>query len=213
MNIAIIILLSLVSYLLGSFPSGYVLTKLVKKIDITTYGSKNTGATNTTRILGKGFGILALLLDVLKGVIVILILSIFKLEQFYIVGGYNIIAMYGIFAVLGHVFSIYLGFRGGKAVATSLGVLTFINPWMGLLVTVVFVIVAFSSKFVSLGSIMAATTAIITSSVFYFINPKMVTLENYISVLIMATIIITRHHQNIRRLLKGTENKIGHKPE
>lgn len=213
MNIIIILLLSIASYLIGSFPSGYVLTKIIKKRDITTFGSKNTGATNTIRILGKSFGILALLLDVLKGTIIMGILLIFKLEDYYLIGSLNIIGLYGVLAVLGHVYSIYLGFKGGKAVATSLGVLIFLNPWIALTVVVVFVIFAFGSKYVSLGSIMAASSAIVSALIFYLINPNKYLLENLIAIITLAIIIIYRHKENIIRLKNGVENKIGQKLE
>ena len=123
MNYLLIFLLLISSYLLGSFPSGYILVKYVKKTDIRTEGSKNTGATNTTRILGAKYGFIALLIDAIKGIIIMSILIIFQLEQLYIVNGINLLAIYGLFAVLGHVFPVFLNFRGGKAVATSFGVL------------------------------------------------------------------------------------------
>lgn len=211
MNIIIIILLSLASYLLGSFPSGYVLTKIINKTDIRQLGSKNTGATNTARIIGPAFGVLALLLDVLKGIIIMSILLIFKLEQFYLIGNLNIIAMYGVFAVLGHVFSIFLNFQGGKAVATSFGVLIILNPWLGLVAVVAFFIVAFATRYVSLSSMIAAVSSLIAAFLFYLSNPNKYILENVIAILIMTMIIVVKHKDNIKRMLNKTESRIGTK--
>jgi glycerol-3-phosphate acyltransferase PlsY len=118
-----IFLLMLLSYFLGSIPSGLIIGKVFKNVDIRQYGSKNTGATNAIRVLGFKYGIWAFVFDSLKGALVILLVFIINDPSLYLVSDYeiNISSLYGAAAVLGHVFPIYINFKGGKAVATSAG--------------------------------------------------------------------------------------------
>lgn len=219
MNYFVIILLLIISYLLGSVPSGYLLGKYIKKIDITKTGSKNTGATNTTRILGPKLGVIALLFDLIKGVIIMTILIIFKLDQFYLVNGVNILSLYGMIAVFGHVFSIFINFRGGKAVATSAGVLLFLTPLVGLITITLFIIIILVTKYVSLGSIIASIFGAILSLVLSLTKssnfltiatPSLseIPLFYSLSFIVLALLIAFRHHQNIVRLINKEENKL-----
>lgn len=220
MNYFIIILLAILSYILGSIPNGYLLAKHVKKIDLTQYGSKNTGATNTSRVLGLGYGLLALLLDLLKGIILLVILVSFKLENYYIIKlenyyiikNINILPIYGLLSALGHVFSIFLKFRGGKAVATSGGILIFFAIYLGAWQLVlgaigVFILTVIITNYISLGSILGSFTALVLSIIYHFIDKSFIPLEFMIGIVILASVIIIKHHENIKRLFNGTENK------
>lgn len=215
MNYIIILLLAFASYLIGSFPSGYILAKYIKKIDLTNHGSKHTGATNTTRILGVGYGLIAAFIDVLKGTVIMTILYLLKLEQFYLISGFNILPFYGLIAALGHVFSFYLNFKGGKAVATSFGVLIFISIilnfwWLAIFAIPVFILTIVITRYVSLGSILGAFAAIVTAIVCYFGKTEL-PFEYMLVVFLLGLTIIIKHHENIKRLINGNENKIGSK--
>lgn len=212
MQITIIIALFIIAYILGSIPGGYIITKLVKKEDIRKYGSKSTGATNTTRVLGFKLGLVAALIDVFKGVIVIFILRLFKLEQYYIINGINILAYYGLASVIGHIYPLFLNFNGGKAVATSFGVVLFLNPLIALSGILVFILVAKLSNYVSLSSMVAALAIFTFSLLAYlfnikYLNYKPLNKETVIAYFIFFAIIVYRHKSNIKRLINGNENK------
>ena len=217
MNTTIIIILFITSYILGSIPSGYLLTKLVKNDDIRNHGSQSTGATNTTRVLGLKFGILAMLFDALKGIIIPIISTVFKLTDLYNITLFNksinIIAYYGIFAVIGHIYPVFLNFKGGKAVATSFGVAAFLSPYLAILGVLLFILITALTDYVSLGSIIGsailAIIALITSLLnIKIFNSPVIPIETSIAFIILVTIIILRHLPNIKRLLNGTENKV-----
>lgn len=216
MNNIIILLLVVLSYLLGSFPSGYVIAKHIKKIDLTTYGSKHTGTTNTTRLLGIGYGLFTLFLDAIKGLIVPLILVIFNLEQFYIINGIDYLPLYGVVAALGHVFSIFLNFKGGKAVATSLGILVFIairlGAWQLIVIALgIFISVLLLTKYISLSSMLGSLFAIIAAIVYHINDPEFIPIVYLISLIILCSIILIKHKDNIVRLINGNENKFSFK--
>ncbi len=189
------IFIALFGYLLGSVPTGLILAKLFSKVDPRTAGSKNIGATNVFRTSGKLLGILTLVGDLLKGAIPVLIAKEWA-------GAHVWIALAGLTPFLGHVFPIFLGFKGGKGVATALGAYLFISPVAVLIELLGFVGIVWKWRFISLGSIICATTIPIliafdkTDSQAYFI----------ISVII-AALVLYRHQPNISRLLQGTENK------
>lgn len=215
MNYLIILSFIILSYLFGSIPTGYLLAKLVKNIDVREHGSKNTGATNTTRVLGFKFGALTALLDVIKGMVVMALLFYIKeLEPFYLIQiknqTINILALYGAFAVIGHVFPIFLKFKGGKAVATSFGVVTFLTPMVAIISLIFFVISVIITKYVSLTSLISALVILILTFIFYIFEINIlseVILEFVITYAILVAIVFIRHKDNIKRLLKGEENK------
>lgn len=213
MTIIIIILLIAAAYLLGSIPGGYLLTKLVRNEDIRDHGSKSTGATNTTRVLGWKLGLVAALIDIVKGIIVIAILDIFQLREFYEIGTINILPLYGIVAVIGHVFPIYLNFKGGKAVATSCGIVAYFTWPIALLGILVFILIIHFTKYVSLGSILTAISLFLVAAVIHLIDPLIIpnSLEIVVSYFILVIIIIIRHIPNIKRLINGDELKINAK--
>jgi glycerol-3-phosphate acyltransferase PlsY len=189
------IFIALFGYLLGSVPTGLLLTKLFSKIDPRKMGSKNIGATNIFRTAGKGLGILTLGGDLLKGAIPVVIAIQWGESDLWI-------AIAGLTPILGHIFPIFLGFKGGKGVATALGIYLMISPIAVFIECLIFAGIVWKWKFISLGSITCATTIPILIAFFrsdskaYFI----------ISVTI-AALILYRHQSNISRLLQGTENK------
>lgn len=222
MNYLLVSLLFILSYLLGSFPTGYILTKRIKNIDIREHGSNSTGATNTTRVLGLKYGLITILGDCLKGIIIMAILIIFKLEQLYLFdnGKINILPLYGFFAVIGHIYPIYLNFKGGKAVATSFGIVLFLSPLMALIGALVFILIVIFTKYVSLGSILGAISIFISTMIFSVFDIKTIVLgtnnniipiEYPIIIGLLTLIIIVRHRENIKRLIHNNENKISFK--
>lgn len=183
----------ILAYLLGSIPSGVWLGKLLYNKDIRDYGSGNTGATNTFRILGMKAGIIALILDILKGVLATLLPIYFQTDSHPI--------FIGLFAILGHVFSLYINFQGGKAVATSAGVLLAIHPIYLLLAVLFFLIVLYITSTVSIASISASIIAAIFS---LFLNDPIFSAL----VWLIALGIIYLHRENIDRIRKGKESQV-----
>lgn len=211
------ILFLILSYLIGSIPTGYLIGKS-KGIDIRKKGSNNIGATNTARVLGKKYFLLVTSLDAIKGFIFVFLFRFNILPYEWCL--FSPI-LYGIFAVLGHVFPIFLKFKGGKAVATGAGVALGYSPIICLVGIFSFLIVYLSSKIVSLGSIISAATilifsiisSIITEEIFLnlFTTPTTKTwplnLWFVIGVLIIVLIIIIKHKTNINRLVHNEEKQ------
>lgn len=203
----------LVAYLLGSTPTGYTAARLLKGIDIREHGSGSTGATNVLRTLGKGPGLLVLIVDVLKGVLAIALVG----WTFHFAGSQNLIPatvnldmwlpwmviLAGLAAILGHSKSIWLGFTGGKSVATSLGVLLAMSWQVGLATAGVFACVIGLSRIVSLSSIAGAIA--VSLLMLLFGQPLPYVLFGVAG----GLYVIWRHHSNIQRLLAGTEPKLG----
>jgi glycerol-3-phosphate acyltransferase PlsY len=202
MLIAINIILA---YLIGSIPTAVWVGKYFHSIDIREYGSKNAGATNTFRVLGKKSGWLVLIVDVSKGVVASTLP--FWFENYFV--GYKdellIMQLTASFsAVCGHVFPIFAGFRGGKGVATSLGIVIGINPLAAIICLLLFLVVFVLSKYVSLGAITAATAFPFVS---YFVLKQDARIM-IIFTIVLSFLVILAHRRNISRLLKGEENKM-----
>ncbi|MBF1993195.1 glycerol-3-phosphate 1-O-acyltransferase PlsY [Staphylococcus schleiferi] len=189
----VIALLFIASYLIGSIPSGYLIGKIFFKKDIREYGSGNTGATNSFRVLGKPAGFAVTFFDIFKGFIVVFLSALFNVEIHGL--------LVGIFAIIGHVYPIYLKFRGGKAVATSAGVLLAVNPILLLILALIFFIILKLTKYVSLSSIIAAICCVIGS---FFISDYVLLITS----IAVSVLLIYRHSSNIKRIIKGTEPKI-----
>jgi len=185
------IILIIMAYLLGSVPSGYVLGRSVG-VDVREAGSGNVGATNVARVAGKILGVLTLVADAAKGFI-----PVFAALRL----GVSLPAtvLVGVAAFLGHLYPIFLSFRGGKGVATALGVFLVFAPWITLILFGVFAIVALSSRFVSLSSIIAAVAAPLALWIAAY-PPLVIQMGVF-----LAAMIILRHRSNIKRLLAGTE--------
>ena len=194
-----------VSYLLGAIPTGFIIGKLTKKIDVREFGSGNVGATNVFRVLGIIPGIITLIIDIAKGLICASIIASFFhrgcSDQFYNL--FQIIA--GTSSIVGHNWTIFLDFKGGKGVATSAGVFLAISPIAILLCIAVWGICALITRYVSLSSIVAAVSLPVFIGVFNF------RIGNLVFGIIAAVFVVIRHKGNIERLLHGTENKIGKK--
>jgi glycerol-3-phosphate acyltransferase PlsY len=188
------------AYLCGSIPTGVILSHLFARIDIRDYGSHNIGATNVYRNLGKKLGILTLIGDVLKGALPVYLAC--KLT------GVDVwVSLAALAAFLGHLFPVYLKFSGGKGVATALGVFLVLAP-MALMVSVlVFVIVLLFFRYVSLSSMVAA----VSFPLFMYIVPHSYPPSYLITALIVGIMIISRHQENIKRILNGTESRVGSK--
>jgi len=188
-------LLILLSFLLGAIPFGYLIG-LAKGVDVRKHGSGNVGATNVARVLGKPYGIAVYILDFLKGFI-----PTFVAVKLYGTDSW-ITALVGLAAVLGHMFSPFLGFRGGKGVATASGVLFGVAPDLALAVLAVWFIVFKLGGYVSLGSIAAALSAIFLVGIFGYPFPVkfLVTLT--------AVLILIKHRSNLERLFEGKELKV-----
>lgn len=194
------ILLSLLAYFSGSIPSGVWIGKTFKGIDIRTVGSKNSGATNAYRNLGAVYGIMTLVIDALKGYLPLLVASKMGVSEKYII-------VIGLIAILGHSFSCFLNFKGGKGVATSLGVFLFLAPKAIGIATIGFLIVVFFTRYVSLSSI----TAAIILPIMTMILPAKDGVDKFtLSILsvFIGVFVIYKHKTNITRLLNGTESKI-----
>lgn len=193
-NIAIALALIL-SYLIGSIPTGLWLGQRFRGVDIRKEGSGNIGATNTLRVLGKPFGAVALAVDVLKGWVAVVLFA--KLNS------WDFLPIFcGLAAILGHTFSIFVRFKGGKGVATSAGVFLGLAPNPMLIAAAVFLIVVGITRMVSLGSISAAITAAVT--VFFF---PLTAPVRWVTVFV-AALIVVRHHSNIKRILRKEESRL-----
>ena len=187
------------AYLLGSIPFGYLLVKIFRKQDIRATGSGNIGATNVARSGAKGLAIATLLLDLGKAYAAV------RLAQHIAPGNYDIAVAAAVAAILGHVFPVWLGFRGGKGVASALGVFLALTPASALATLGIFVILLALTRYVSLASIVAAAAFPIFG--FHFVPVRTpVVIAGF---LFIPLLIIIKHHQNIRRLLSGTENRFG----
>lgn len=191
-----IIIYLLLAYLCGAIPFGYVIAKLFKRVDIRTIGSGNPGATNVYRTISKPLGVLTLVLDLLKGFIPVYFTMLLNPDSVWL-----IIAV-AFVTIIGHVFTVFLNFKGGKGVATGCGVFLALNPLAILICFLVFVLFLVLFRYVSFASIMAAATLPIS---LYFLNSMA---EIVIFASIISILVIVRHISNIKRLLNGTENKI-----
>jgi len=194
------------SYLLGAVPFGFLIAKY-KGIDIRRHGSRNIGATNVLRTLGKGPGYTTLALDILKGLVAVTVLPYFLYGRDAGITRELFQLCCAVFVIVGHSWTVFLGFKGGKGVATATGAFLGIAPLAMLCAAVVWVISAKITKYVSVSSMLAAAAFVIFTFVFGE-APEI----KWFSILV-ALIIIVRHKANIKRLAEGTENKIGQKKE
>lgn len=206
------------AYLIGSIPFSYLVVRFAAGTDIRTRGSGNVGATNVLRNFGKRFGLIALILDLAKGWLVVAMMRYFVSAPGWpyplTVDGSAMespsfwIGLASVIAVLGHMYPVWIGFRGGKGVATAAGVFLAIDPWSLAGALIIFVVVAYGTRYVSLASMLSAAAVplfmrFLTGQPFWILMFSM----------IIAAIIIARHHQNISRLAVGTERKLGRAKE
>jgi glycerol-3-phosphate acyltransferase PlsY len=206
----------LLSYLIGSIPTSIIISKLVMGIDIREHGSGNAGGTNVYRVMGWKYGLLVILLDALKGVLAVVVVARLHygnipfenatpFDDFTLV---QIIA--GLSAVIGHIWTVFAGFRGGKGIATALGMLIIIATIDMLVALGVFILVVAYSRYISLGSIMAAIavplTLFVRENIFHVDIPGYSTLLPFI--IGLSLLVIFTHRKNVVRLVNGKENKI-----
>ncbi len=183
------------SYLLGSVPTGLWLGLKLRNIDIREHGSRNIGATNTLRVLGKKLGAITLAMDVLKGWLPVAAALWLNVWDYLPI-------LCGLAAILGHTFSVFLRFRGGKGVATSTGVFLGLAPMPTLIAALVFGVVVAATRMVSAGSIAAA--AVLSVAVFFF--PASIPVR--VVTVVVAALVILKHRANIQRIVKGEESRI-----
>ena len=196
-------MLVVLAYLLGSIPTSIWVSKAVFGIDIRQYGSGNPGATNTFRVLGSKWGAFVMITDISKGVIAT---SLYILIPFYLqneLARTNFMIVLGMAAVLGHIFPIWADFKGGKGVATILGMALAIQPIVALICIIVFLITLFTTRFVSLSSMLASVVFMVL--ILFIFNEKETSYRVF--AIIVAFMVVVTHQKNIGRLLNGKENK------
>lgn len=203
--VLMIVVLAIVSYLIGSINFSIILSRIIGGKDIRQSGSGNAGATNMLRTYGKKMGVITLLFDVLKGIIVILIARLVRDKLGVDFEALDYIA--GVCVVLGHNFPLYFGFKGGKGVATSLGVVLMLDWKVGLIVAVCAILIMAVTKYVSLGSILGGAAFIVVEIIKALVT-KSFNIAEIVCVVIIGGLLIARHHANIKRLTSGTENKL-----
>ena len=192
----------LAAYLIGSLSFGVLVSRAFGLPDPRSYGSHNPGATNVLRSGKKPAAVLTLLLDAAKGA-----LPVWLVDRFGAAWGLGegTVALVGLAAFVGHLWPVFFGFRGGKGVATAAGVLLAMNPWLGLATLASFAIIVAFFRYVSLGSMVASVFAVFFSWFLY----RNIALTAAVAV--MAALLVWRHRENIQRLVKGTESKLGAK--
>lgn len=202
---AIYILIAVVAYLIGSISFSVIFTKKLAGFDVREKGSKNAGSTNVLRTAGKKIAILTLICDILKGVVAILFAKIIG-ENFDVEYVEYLVQIAGLAVVIGHTFPIFFGFKGGKGVATSLGIILLINWQIGLICLVFAIALMAISRMVSLGSVSAA---ILFPILTFFITENYIVDGDYrIFGVLLGIFVCWNHRANIKRLIEGTENKL-----
>lgn len=195
-----------ISYFIGSIPFGFIVARVAKGIDIRQAGSGNPGATNVWRVMGKKYGILVFMLDMMKGFLPVLIFDSVTSGQSRSL--YTILC--GVGVILGHTFPVFLGFKGGKAAATGCGVFLWLAPLPLFISVSAWLLTTFISRYVSLGS-MVSTVVLIISIILLNNEPFGSGLSLTLFSIFISVFLIFRHKSNIKRIINGTENKIGRK--
>ena len=185
----------IIAYFVAAVPFGLVFSKYFGNKDVRKHGSKNIGATNVTRVLGKKLGALTFLCDALKGALMIILARVIFDDNLD-----NYLALLVLVCVVGHVYPIYLRFRGGKGVATALACIMVMNWMLGVAFAVVWVIIYYSSKIVALASIFGSLAAVVLAVFFASYN-------QFVIVLLVSLLIIWRHRENIKNIIAGNEYK------
>lgn len=205
-----VILSIIIAYLIGSISFSYVIAKKIKKIDIRKHGSGNAGATNTLRVLGKGPAVLVLLLDIAKGIVAVWIAVGLETVPFLSSGAEGLApAAAGLAVILGHNWPIYFGFKGGKGVATTIGVISTLFFFPAVYAGIAAILVIIITRYVSLGSLLfiLGTSLLLIITAGAGNHP----VSYIILSIILSVLAVWTHRSNIDRLLKGQENKLGAK--
>ncbi|MGB5007300.1 MAG: glycerol-3-phosphate 1-O-acyltransferase PlsY [Ferruginibacter sp.] len=196
--------LIILSYLIGSIPTALIISRRFFGIDIRDYGSGNMGATNTFRVLGSRYGTMVMVFDILKGMAAVML---YNFLPFYVNNDLertNLMLGLGLSAVIGHVFPVFAGFKGGKGVATLLGMVLAIQPVIAVSCIGIFILVLFLTRYVSLSSILAAIALPIC--VLWIWNEN--ELLYRVFALIVAILVVVTHQKNIGRILRGVESRV-----
>lgn len=196
MTIAASLAAVLLAYLVGAIPTGLIVARL-RGVDIQRAGSGNIGATNVARSVGPWAGIIVMIVDPLKGVLAVMVPTLLGLDPWWVVAT-------ALAAVVGNGFNVFLGFRGGKGVATSLGVFAVIDPWVTLTAVVIFVLTVLFGRMVSLASVVAVCATPIMLVTLGDANAPKIVLA-----FVLALLSVWRHRDNLARLAAGTERRIG----
>jgi glycerol-3-phosphate acyltransferase PlsY len=201
-----LILIIVLAYLVGSFPTSIVVGRLLRRIDIREHGSKNAGATNVFRVLGWKAGLLVAVVDVGKGILATLLVSKIRID--YLTLNDELVQIIaGVSAVIGHIWTVLAKFKGGKGVATAGGMLIALYPWAALISAVVFLTIFLITGYVSLGSMAAAASLPIVLILLNQMFETSVSISLFIFSLFVGGLIFYTHRSNIRRLINGTENR------
>ncbi len=201
--LSIILFSSAIAYLLGSINTSIIVSKIAGKSDIRNFGSGNAGATNTLRVLGKGAAIAVVIGDALKGILAVLIARL-AFDFFSVSGNVSIPQYYAaLFAVVGHIFPIYFGFRGGKGIMTSIAVIFMLDWEIGVILLLIFAAIFVTTRYVSLGSCISAVMFPLLVYMFHRGDSVFIAVS-----CLIAALAVFKHRENIRRLVTGTESKI-----
>lgn len=194
-----LLIVALVAYVIGSIPTGYLIVKAKTGQDIRTIGSGSTGATNVKRVLGKNYFFLVMILDAIKGALPVVLAKLFATVGLSI-GLAPVVA--AIAVIIGHSKSVFLQFKGGKSVASGVGTILALNWIVGLIIALVWGVITYTTKYVSVGSIIAL---VVSPFVMYFLGAPIA----YVAYCALGAIyIVYLHRENIKRLIQGNENKV-----
>jgi len=201
-----LVLIILFAYLVGSFPTSIVVGRMTRRIDIREHGSKNAGGTNAFRVLGWKAGLFVAMVDILKGVLATLLIAKIRVDPLTL--DYELVQIIaGTSAVIGHVWTVLAKFKGGKGVATGGGMIIALFPWASLICFIIFAALVLTTRYVSLGSIIATSSLPFVLLTFDRMFGKSVSNSLLTFSILISCLIIFTHRSNIRRLINGTENR------
>jgi len=201
-----LVLIILFAYLVGSFPTSIVVGRMTRRIDIREHGSKNAGGTNAFRVLGWKAGLFVVVVDILKGVLATLLIAKIRVDPLTL--DYELVQIIaGTSAVIGHVWTVLAKFKGGKGVATGAGMIIALFPWASLICFIIFAALVLTTRYVSLGSIIATSSLPFVLLTFDRMFGKSVSNSLLAFSILISGLIIFTHRSNIRRLINGTENR------
>ena len=201
-----LVLIILFAYLVGSFPTSIVVGRMTQRIDIREHGSKNAGGTNAFRVLGWKAGLFVAVVDILKGVLATLLIAKIRVDPLTL--DYELVQIIaGTSAVIGHVWTVLAKFKGGKGVATGAGLIIALFPWASLICFIIFAALVLTTRYVSLGSIIATSSLPFILLTFDRMFGKSVSNSLLTFSILISCLIIFTHRSNIRRLINGTENR------
>ena len=201
-----LVLIILFAYLVGSFPTSIVVGRMTRRIDIREHGSKNAGGTNAFRVLGWKAGLFVVVVDILKGVLATLLIAKIRVDPLML--DYELVQIIaGTFAVIGHIWTVLAKFKGGKGVATGAGLIIALFPLASLICFIIFAALVLTTRYVSLGSIIATSSLPFVLLTFDRMFGKSVSTSLLTFSILISGLIIFTHRSNIRRLINGTENR------